>query len=383
MKGRHLFMVIPLSLAAAVTSVTVLTGTGASAHHPLLEATTEECLAPQAEIWEATFKVSADEVRGKEWTVGPSYNSSVVDTDVDGWVADSATWTKVVVQSVTEPSYTETVTASWRPNGPTGVTDTATAYRPEQCPNPASGAVTYTCAEEGNYGVIHLIISAGSDPLTSWTLDFTGFGISLEGLDDPTFDQAVLALPVGSIPWVLTVNEQLVDEGNLVVEDDCSEVPDIHVTAIPPTSLDYCGTTYDRLTILSQDGVEYLVDGVVTEAGNYPGSGTMVVTARAKAGLVPGIVLDGIKSWTFTFTDVACVYTPPVTPAPPAPTPPVTPAPPAPVVPPAPVPPAPPAPALPSTGSGDWIPWASLGSLVAVLLGVYLALGPGRRRAVV
>lgn len=82
------------------------------------------------------------------------------------------------------------------------------------------------------------------------------------------------------------------------------------VTPLPATNVDVCGTASDTYTIPTTPGVIYLVNGVPTVAGTYPGSGNIAVTTMA----MPFYVLTGTTSWNFNFTNVACPPTP-VTPA--------------------------------------------------------------------
>ncbi|UZN03101.1 RHS repeat domain-containing protein [Cellulomonas sp. S1-8] len=72
------------------------------------------------------------------------------------------------------------------------------------------------------------------------------------------------------------------------------------VSATEPTSVDAYGTADDTYTIPEVTGVEYAVDGAPVTAGDYPGAGTIVVTATATA----GYELTGPAEFTFTFTDI-------------------------------------------------------------------------------
>jgi len=77
---------------------------------------------------------------------------------------------------------------------------------------------------------------------------------------------------------------------------DTSLAP-VRTTPLAVTFTDEDGTKNDSYTIPSADGVEYLVGDEVVEAGTYPGTGTIKVTARAK----DGYVLTGTTSWSHTF----------------------------------------------------------------------------------
>ncbi len=75
------------------------------------------------------------------------------------------------------------------------------------------------------------------------------------------------------------------------------EVP---VTPAAVTFDDQPGTKSDTYTVPATAGVEYLVGGKVVEAGTYPGSGTVMVTARA-SGAAP-IAEGATTEWTYTFS---------------------------------------------------------------------------------
>ncbi|MDD9204900.1 hypothetical protein PU560_00305, partial [Georgenia sp. 10Sc9-8] len=64
---------------------------------------------------------------------------------------------------------------------------------------------------------------------------------------------------------------------------------------------DQDGTDEDTYTVPTTEGVEYLIDGDVVEAGTYPGTGTVTVTARALEGYV--FSDDTTTEWTLEFTD--------------------------------------------------------------------------------
>lgn len=79
--------------------------------------------------------------------------------------------------------------------------------------------------------------------------------------------------------------------------DDLATVGLIEVTAAAPTF----DNTADTYTIPAAEGVQYLVDGVVTAAGTVSVGAvdaTVVVTAEA----LEGYALTGTASWTGTFT---------------------------------------------------------------------------------
>ncbi|WP_461174156.1 FG-GAP-like repeat-containing protein [Arthrobacter sp. Z1-9] len=71
----------------------------------------------------------------------------------------------------------------------------------------------------------------------------------------------------------------------------------ISVTPAPVIFIDNDGTAEDTYTIPVTDGVEYQIDGKTIAAGTYPGTGTITVTAKAKA----DYVLTGTIEWATTF----------------------------------------------------------------------------------
>lgn len=75
------------------------------------------------------------------------------------------------------------------------------------------------------------------------------------------------------------------------------------VTASAPTQSDPYGTEDDTYTIPSVTGVQYSVGGAVVVPGDYPGSGTVVVTASATA----GYALSGASQFTLVFTNILLV----------------------------------------------------------------------------
>jgi hypothetical protein len=80
----------------------------------------------------------------------------------------------------------------------------------------------------------------------------------------------------------------------------------VSVTPTAPTQTDVCGTTNDTYTIPATTGVVYKVNGVVTPAGTYPATASVLITAEA----APSYVLAGANSWNFDFTNVACPIVP-------------------------------------------------------------------------
>lgn len=70
------------------------------------------------------------------------------------------------------------------------------------------------------------------------------------------------------------------------------------------TFTDECGTINGTYSIPGTTGVEYLVNGQVTGAGSYPGTGRVTVTARATTGYV--LAEAATSSWDHTFDATAC-----------------------------------------------------------------------------
>lgn len=71
------------------------------------------------------------------------------------------------------------------------------------------------------------------------------------------------------------------------------------VTPSAVTFTDGDGTAEDTFTVPVVDGVEYLVDDEIFEAGTYSGSGTVTVTARAKTDYV--LAEGATVEWSHTF----------------------------------------------------------------------------------
>lgn len=75
-------------------------------------------------------------------------------------------------------------------------------------------------------------------------------------------------------------------------------------TAIVPTAKDMCGTANDTYTLpAAGDDYSYTVNSTATGAGTHAARGTVTVVAVA----APGYVLVGPTTWTFTYTDEACL----------------------------------------------------------------------------
>ncbi|MCD4853750.1 S-layer homology domain-containing protein [Arthrobacter sp. AK01] len=81
--------------------------------------------------------------------------------------------------------------------------------------------------------------------------------------------------------------------------------------AVTPAAVvftDRDGTKDDVYVVPATTGVEYLVGGKVVAAGTYPGTGTVTVTARAKADYV--LASGATASWSATFKATPFVVTP-------------------------------------------------------------------------
>jgi serine protease len=71
------------------------------------------------------------------------------------------------------------------------------------------------------------------------------------------------------------------------------------VTPAAVVFTDKDGTAEDTYTVPATEGVEYLVHGILTGAGDYPASGTVTVAARPKADYV--LAAGATAEWTTTF----------------------------------------------------------------------------------
>lgn len=97
-----------------------------------------------------------------------------------------------------------------------------------------------------------------------------------------------------------------VPAGQTILDNHCQmPAPPKHARPAAVTFTDLCGTENDVYTIPTTTGVDYQVNGQTVTAGDYPGSGTVTVTAVAQQ----GYVLKGKTSWTFHFTNKPCTTT--------------------------------------------------------------------------
>lgn len=71
------------------------------------------------------------------------------------------------------------------------------------------------------------------------------------------------------------------------------------VAPAPVVFRDVDGTSKDTFQVPAVKGVEYLVGGVVVDAGTYPATGTVTVTARAARDYV--LATGATAKWTYTF----------------------------------------------------------------------------------
>lgn len=78
---------------------------------------------------------------------------------------------------------------------------------------------------------------------------------------------------------------------------------DTVVTAAAPTFTDMPGTANDKLVIPNATGVDYEVNGVVTAAGTYPGTGDVTVQAVAQTGYA--LDPEAASVWNFSFSTAA------------------------------------------------------------------------------
>ncbi|MFK0006878.1 S8 family serine peptidase [Paenarthrobacter sp. NPDC090520] len=71
------------------------------------------------------------------------------------------------------------------------------------------------------------------------------------------------------------------------------------VAPSPVVFRDFDGTSKDTFQVPAVKGVEYLVGGVVVDAGTYPATGTVTVTARAAKDYV--LAAGATTKWSYTF----------------------------------------------------------------------------------
>lgn len=86
------------------------------------------------------------------------------------------------------------------------------------------------------------------------------------------------------------------------------EAPPTVVSPAAVTFTEKDGTAGDTYTIPATSGVDYLVDGQVASAGTFPGTGTVTVTAKARAGYA--LAPDAVSSWSTTFKGLLAASTP-------------------------------------------------------------------------
>src|SRR5690625_1868313 len=127
---------------------------------------------------------------------------------------------------------------------------------------------------------------------------------SLDGGDWVAYDGEVEVSEPGSHTVTFRAtdaagNVSEVEEMTFAVAGDEAPEP-VEVTPADVTFDDQPGTDSDTFTVPETEGVEYLVDGEVVEAGTYPGSGEVTVTARALEGFV--LAEGATTEWTHTFS---------------------------------------------------------------------------------
>lgn len=76
----------------------------------------------------------------------------------------------------------------------------------------------------------------------------------------------------------------------------------VPTTATNPYRLDRCGTANDFYVIPYTPGVNYYVNGAKIDTGNYAAGSSVTITARPQNGWR----LNGITTWTLTFTNSTC-----------------------------------------------------------------------------
>lgn len=269
-----------LVLAGITIGAVAFGATPASAHHPIVSASTIECLADGATTWPVNLTITSDAPgRGKEYTaVSPAGYAPA------GWVSEATPLTRTVDVSVAQDSFTETVSVSWRLGdnyGPTGVAGTTTAYKPPTCPTPRTATASYNCAVRSTDPAqtagtaVFTINEFGS----SWSVAFNG-GVFENAESNEISLPIVPALAAGSYPWSVYDGEKLVDSGTFTVTDDCID----EVVVYPSASVSAAGAAD-----CSGQIAEY--SGSVVGADWPEGSSISILDASGnvlKSGLNPG-----------------------------------------------------------------------------------------------
>ncbi|NMR32520.1 peptidase S8/S53 subtilisin kexin sedolisin, partial [Arthrobacter sp. SF27] len=131
-------------------------------------------------------------------------------------------------------------------------------------------------------------------------------------LKDGTWERTV-TIPQSAAPgqWEVTlhpVNDVLGNSsGRFQTLDTVAVSAAISVVPLDVIFTDNDGIGHDFYMIPAVSGVDYLIDGVAVSAGEYPGSGTITITAKAR----PGYVLeDSAAEWIHTFSEVPYVVVP-------------------------------------------------------------------------
>lgn len=157
-------------------------------------------------------------------------------------------------------------------------------------PTPASATLTYKCAEpiEGQpAAVLHLVITPGSVEITSWNLNVDGGGIDFDG-DGLSKDITVLAQPIGSYPWTLTLSTGQVISGTLAVTETCVPVVTPEVTAsyeCTTRSVDPAATEGKATFTISSFGAAW---SVVFQGTEYTNAETETITVSVTPALGAG-----------------------------------------------------------------------------------------------
>lgn len=265
----------------------------ASAHHPIVAAGSPVCLDEETGTWSATFTATSDDPgRGKEW-------SGTGDHSWD-WTNESNSQSWNVTS--TSDSVTQSVSASWRPDGGTGIAGSATAYKPSDCVPPPP-----QCPDGSNPGDLNGDGSADENDC--------GY-VPPEVIEVPAIPESVDPCGDFNAYWIVPNDTDVFDweedaEGNLTVTiltpnttfvggvttHNFGQVPDSGEACEPPPSDGALAVTgsgdcaAEEVTfVVSSDSdtldvvFTYTVDGVAGAAGIPAGQGSTSITVPAQPG---------------------------------------------------------------------------------------------------
>lgn len=193
-------------------------------------------------------------------------------TDVLTWSLNAGDLVVTIVQS--DMVFTDNTTTHDYGVAP----DSGTVCPPTQIEVPAQPSFTDVCGLNN----ASWILPADTDKI-SWNINIAGHLIATISVANTVF--------VGG--------ETTHDYG---VAPDSGELCPVQVTPGVPTFKEQCGTKQDTYTIPATEGVRYKVNGLLTTAGTYTGSGMVTITAEA----LTGYELTGTASWSQAFETTPC-----------------------------------------------------------------------------